>query len=121
MSSPSWLDDVMRVPCKLVGRERSGTDEYGNDVYTETLTDSVCFIDALENSESEQGRLGVSAWHVFLPGYFASSLTAFSAIEIDGYGRLEFSGPPQVLRRPRELAVHHLEVNVTRTSAQAVT
>lgn len=110
------LTSLINRPCLLIRRSESGdTDDYGNDIATETIVATVCEIQQIRRTEpATEGELSQGDWVAFfLPG---TALDTSDAIEVDGLGTFELVGGPWVVRNPRTQQESHVEASLRRTA-----
>lgn len=110
------LSALLNRPMTLVQRSATGsTDEFGNDVPTETLVDVVGELQQTRGDEpGDQGELADTRWLLILPA--EADASTGDAVICDGQ-RYEFVGDPWQARNPRTQAVSHLECRLRRTAA----
>lgn len=114
----TWLDGVFTTPCQVVPRVAAGHDDYGNVTYDDgDALPTHCRVDAVSRDETDEGRTGIADYTVLLPAAVDGVLDTFCAIDVEGYPRLEVTGPPRVFRLPRRTGVHHVEVDARRSTA----
>jgi hypothetical protein len=107
------LATLINRPCKLIRRSESGTtDDYGNDIPSEIVVDTVCELQQRRRDEpSDQGELSDTVWDAFfLP---TEDVRTDDALVVDG-GLYEFVGDPWTVRNPRTAADSHIEATARR-------
>ncbi len=115
MPTPAWLAARMNKPCVIHSRIDAGKDEYGNQLYGDVVTDSVCFIQPLNQVEVLDGRAEVATFLVHLPSSVAGVLDGFAWIDVDGLS-YEAAGPPAAFSSFSS-EDHHVELIVQRGTA----
>ena len=115
--TPQWLLNAMTQTCVIYNRAEVGTDEYGNAVYEDQIAaTSRCLLQPVSQAEIQLGRAGVGTYTLFLPAEVETALTSFSAFEVNTV-LYEAEGPPAVYSQLYQPHVHHIEVNVGKSSA----
>lgn len=105
------LSTLISRPCVIVYRSESGdTDDYGNDLPTETRVDSVCEVQQVRRDEpGDQGETSDTRWDgFFLPG---TDLRTADAVEVEGIGTFELVGDPWEADSGSS-GVHHAEASL---------
>lgn len=117
MTTPGWLLATFDQTAAIYLRVPVDADEYGNPVYELTPTGQVsCRLEPLSAAEYPGGRSGTATHTLYLPAEAAGLVDTFSLIVIDGV-EYEVDGPPQRLRQLFSPSLHHLEVNLLRSTA----
>jgi hypothetical protein len=115
--TPQWLLNAMTQSCVIYARAEVGTDEYGNAVYeSQIVGSSRCLLQPVSQAEVQLGRAGVGTFTLFLPAELEAVLSPFSAFEVDSV-LYEADGPPADYRQLFNAGVHHIEVNVGKSTA----
>lgn len=114
--TPYWLAQRMRMPCVVYVRVPEGEDEYGNVVYAEVATSTLCFLQPAAQSEIQDGRAQVGTYQAYLSSQIAGVLDGFARIDVDGVS-YEAVGPPAIFPSLIRGGIHHVEVLVERSTA----
>lgn len=115
--TPHWLLNAMQQLCTIYDRVPAGVDEYGNATYdTVAIANAYCLLQPVSESDIQLGRAAVGTFMLFLPAEAVAVVSPFSTFELDGL-RYEADGPAAAHRELFSTAVHHIEVNVSRSSA----
>ena len=115
--TPHWLLNALQQLCTIYDRVPTGVDEYGNATYdTVAIANSYCLLQAVTENDIQSGRASVGTYNLYLPAEAADLVTSFSTFELEGQ-RYEADGPAAVHRGLFSSVVHHVEVNVSRSSA----
>jgi hypothetical protein len=107
------LANLLTLPVAIVHREASGVlDEFGNDVPTEMLTQTVGELQQVKREEpATEGEVAVTTWDLFLPA--ATAIATGDAV-IAGGAIYEVIGDPWDARSPRTGLPHHVEASLRR-------
>lgn len=115
MGTPSWLRRRMTRPCTIHSRIDAGKDEYGNPVYGDMATTTLCYLQPFSQVEVMEGRAGVATFLVVLPSEVAGVLDSFAWLEVDGQP-YEADEPPAAY--PSFFTdSHHVELAVRKGTA----
>lgn len=115
--TPQWLLAAMTQSCVIYDRVEVGDDEYGNAVYeSRVVGSSRCLLQPVSQSEVQLGRAGVGSFTLFLPAELEAVLSPFSAFDVDAV-RYEAEGPAAEYRQLYTTGIHHIEINVDRSTA----
>lgn len=115
--TPAWLAAAMVQPCVVYDRIPSGEDEYGNTIYENVIVaETLCSLQPVSQADIQLGRAAAGSFLLFLSAELAGLVTGFASFNVDGLV-YEAEGPPAVYRGLYESDVHHVEVNVARSSA----
>jgi hypothetical protein len=115
--TPAWLLAAFTKVCEVYARAVTAFDEYGNPVYGDLLVGTTtCALSPMASGDLTGGRTGTSSFVLYLPAESAALIDAFSLVRIDGFD-YEVDGPPSVYTQLFTPAVHHVEVNLTRSTA----
>lgn len=100
----------------IVRRSASGdTDDFGNDIPTETLVQAVGELQQRQRAEpGAEGELSDTQWALFLPA--GTDITTGDAIVCDGE-IYELIGDPWQARNPRTQQQSHIECTLRRTTS----
>ena len=101
--------------CTVIRRSESGsTDDYGNDVATETTSVTVCELQQLRRDEKEDsGEVSRDTWTVFF--HADEDIETGDAVVVDGQ-TFELIGDPWEARNPRTGVTSHIEATARRTA-----
>lgn len=113
---PGWLAQRLRTPCTVYVRINVGEDEYGNVTYGEVATSTMCFFTPAGQDEIQDGRAQVGSYLLHLPDQIAGVLDGFARVVVHGIS-YEAIGPPAIYPSLITSGVHHVEVNVQRSTA----
>lgn len=116
MSTPLWLERHLDTPVTVVSREPTGTDEYGNVIYTESYLTTHGRLTPVAEAEIQAGRAQVGTFVLVLHSAVVGLVDGFSAFQIKGV-RYEALGPPSEARSLTEPTIHHVEFTVQRSTA----
>ena len=108
------IADLMTTPVVVVHRQPSGTtDEYGNDVPTETETETVGEIQQRQRSETAQG-IAAEAFALYLPA--GTTIAAGDDVLVAGE-RYTVEGAPWHATNPLGGEGSHVEATLTRSES----
>jgi hypothetical protein len=108
------LATLLNRPVTIIGRSASGDeDAYGNDVATETLTETVCELQQVRREEpAGEGETTRTDWLLILP---AGTPVRTGDIAVVGGLEYELVGDPWQARNPRTRVESHIEATCRRT------
>jgi hypothetical protein len=109
------LSELINRDCSITRRTASGsTDDYGNEVATETTVDTVCELQQRNRSEPDAaGEFSDADWMLILPA--GTEITTADTVTVDGQD-YEVVGDPWPARNPRTREPSHVEATVRRTA-----
>lgn len=109
------LNDLLNLPVTLVLRTSDGAiDEFGNDVPTETVAETVAEIQQQQRAEpAAAGERSDDRWLCILPA--GTALDTGDAIIANGQ-QFELIGAPWHARNPRTGLESHVECTLRRTA-----
>lgn len=109
------LTDLLNQPCQIIRRSQSGeADEYGNDVPSATVVETVCELQQQQRSEpAGDAELSDTRWLAVFPA--GTDLRTGDSVAVDGLA-YELVGDPWHARNPRTHSVSHVEATLRRTA-----
>lgn len=109
------LSALLNRSLTIVSRSDSGTiDEYGGDIPTEVLTQTVGELQQVRRDEPiAEGEMSDTRWLLVLPG--ATAIDTGDAVIVDDE-LFEVVGAPWPARNPRTGVVSHVEATLRRTA-----
>lgn len=113
--TPQWLARRLTKPCTIARRVPSGFDEYGNEIYTDTTTDTLCFLQPQSSTEIMGGRAGLGTFLLHLPSDVASLADGFASYTVEGV-EYEALGPAAI-HSTLNGDLHHVELEVAVSTA----
>ena len=115
--TPQWLLATFVQSCIILDRVAAGVDEYGNPVYeTVPVATSKALLQPVAQADIQAGRAAVGSFILFLPVDVAPLVNPFTSYAVEGE-TYESDGAPSRYSALFNRDVHHLEVNVVRSSA----
>lgn len=115
----SFMQRHFVIACTVTERvEAEQPDTHGNPIYEDGVpVPTMCWIAPRSGPESSDGRSVESGWTVYLPASLAGRVSAFSRLDVEGYGSLEVEGDPAVHRSLATRWPTHVEVTARRSTA----
>lgn len=115
------ISHLLTRTCTIISRSSSGEeDDYGNDIQTETVTQTVCDIQQRQRDEpGDQGEVSVTGWLLILPP--STTLRTGDSVVIDGGHEYEVVGDPWPAYSPLTRTEHHVEASVSRVAGDEET
>ena len=109
------IDLLLNRPVTIVTRTDSGsTDEYGNSIPSETMTETVGELQQVRRDEpGDAGETSDTRWLLVVPA--GTVINTGDAVIVDSEV-YEVVGAPWLARNPRTQTVHHVEATLRRTS-----
>lgn len=110
------LTQLINRTCTIIRRSESGaTDDFGNDLPTETEEDTVCEVQQQRRTEGEADEeIAEGDWLGIFPA--GTDLRTGDAVRVDGIGTFELVGDPWPARNPRSQTESHVEASLRRTA-----
>lgn len=110
---------LINRPCTIIRRGLSGTiDDYGNEILSETATESECELQQIRRTENEQqGELSDTRWTVFFQA--GTDVRTGDAVVVDG-AEYELIGDPWPVWHPLQSVESHIEATARRTTGAEV-
>lgn len=116
---PTSPADLINRTCWITRRSESDdTDDFGNEIPTETVTQSVCEVQQQRREEpGDEGELSDTTWvGFFLP---TEVLNSGDSVSVEGIGSFELVGDPWTARWPDAQVDSHVEATLRRTEGPA--
>ena len=110
------LTNLLNRPCFILSRDVSGTDDYGNATYDDTVTETVCELQQRQRSEDD-GHNELSESSYLLVLNVGTVITARDAVVVNDE-RYELDGEVADVWNPLTQQVSHIEATVVRTSTE---
>lgn len=109
------LTALLNRSVTLVRRSPSGAvDEFGGDIATETLVETVGELQQQRRDEpGDAGEMSDTRWLLILPA--ATDIDTGDGVVCDGL-IFEVVGAPDPLRNPRKMTASHVEVTLRRVA-----
>lgn len=111
------IERLLKMPCTIRRRVKTGNDQFGQPVYTVTEVDTVCYLDQKSRFERSNTLSTDHIDHEKYYIYLAKGTVIEARDQVEALGVIyEVDGEPWEAVRARTGEVHHVEATLKRTS-----